>query len=71
MIFIVGEIACWWNWWSCLAAIAAIISKANLYILFFEGAAIAALEEGEAGPKKGLQEGFGWEGRSCCNVEAF
>jgi hypothetical protein len=33
---------------------------ANLYFLFFEGAAIAALEEGEAGPKMGLQEGFGW-----------
>jgi hypothetical protein len=45
-------------WWLCLAAIAAIISIANFYIYFFEGAACAALEEGEAGPKKGLQEGF-------------
>jgi hypothetical protein len=45
---------------SCLTAIAAIISIANLYFNFFEGAAIAALEEGEAGPKMDLQEGFGW-----------
>jgi hypothetical protein len=29
-------------WRSCLAAVAAFISKANLYILFFEVAAIAA-----------------------------
>jgi hypothetical protein len=35
------------------------ISIANLYILFSEVAAIAAYGRGEAGLKKGLQEGFG------------
>jgi hypothetical protein len=35
------------------------LNSKSLHFYFFEGAADAALEEGEAGPKKGLQEGFG------------
>jgi hypothetical protein len=57
-------------WRSCLAAVAAFISKANLYILFFEVAAIAAYGRLEVAPF-GAYGRVWMGGRSCCMVAAI